>query len=81
MDIKQLVAKLDEAKSKDEKWELSLQLKLAYSDLSAEEKEEIRPFFKNRIENLLKSTHQIDTKLIQLGLAKPDEIPGFGLYK
>lgn len=81
MNIKELVAKLDEATSQDEKFEFSLQLKLAYSQLSAKEKEEIRPFFKSRVENILKKTHVVDEKLIKLGLAKPEDIPGFGLYK
>jgi hypothetical protein len=80
MEIKQLLVKLDEAKSKDEKWDLSLQLKLAYAALNDEEKDKILPFFKDRIENLLKSTSHIDLKLVELGLAKPEEIPGFGLY-
>jgi hypothetical protein len=81
MNIIELVSKLDEATSQDEKMGISLQLKLMYSQLSVEEKEETRPFFRNRVENLLKKTHIIDKKLIKLGLARPEDIPGYGLYQ
>jgi hypothetical protein len=81
MVIEQMIDEFNEMPSSDDRKYLAMKIRLEYSKLNDNEKEVVKPLFKKQVHELLKKSHAIDEQIIKLGLAKPEDIPGYGLYK